>query len=181
MTLSPPVVNDWQARYAPDAADFNLYINNALAFLQAPPVLRAVQLTAQSMTGNQWDTIYCDNVREDTYSGWNAPYGFYAAQVAGWYSATTVAMVAEPAVQCAAGFYVSLDVNGSFGTGYFEGGSELASVNPNTWEANLDIYLNVGDWIYPAFHNLDSSAHNTSTSGTSDGNCSYFSLVWFSE
>lgn len=180
MTLSPPVVNDWPARYIPDAADFNLYINNAISFLQAPPILRAAQLTSTSM-GLGWSSVVCDTVREDSYSGYNAITGTYVAQVPGWYSASTTIMLAGTGSgpQGGAGFVLRLD--GIQSLIPFEGGNETSDFTPNTWEATLDVYLNVGDWILPAFRNMGSIFYNTSVSGTSDGNCSYFSLAWFSE
>lgn len=180
MTLSPPVVNDWPARYTPNAADFNLYINNAISFLQAPPILRAVQLTSASM-GLSWNSVNCETVREDNYSGYNTALGLYVAQVPGWYSASATIVVAGTTTgpQGAAGFVLNLD--GVQSAIPFEGGNETSDFTPNTWEATIDVYLNVGDWIQPAFRNMGSIFYSTSVSSASDGNCSYFSLAWFSE
>lgn len=183
MTLTnPPVVNDWAARATLDAASLNLYVRDAFTFLQHKPIMRAVQVTSEDLTlslsGPSWGRVIMDTVREDTYSGFSTSTGYYTAQVPGWYSAEAVAAVAAPlGNDGACGFYLTIDGQS---IGPVECGHSTAEFNPWYWQGSIEIYLNAGDSVQPAFWS-GGSVDMSTYAGTGDENRSSFSMIWMSE
>lgn len=180
MTLSPPTVKDWQARYDPQPSDFNTYIRDTFNFLSTPPVLRTVQTTAQSIpdSASVWTVVQLNSVLEDTYGGWTSgASNLYTAQVAGRY-ALTLTVFASPAVSslARAGFLYS--INGAT-AGPFECVRDYAGASPWAWNCYAEIDLAVGDYFQPMFLNEGTAAINTSVGAT--GAQSSFEAVWISE
>jgi hypothetical protein len=174
--LNPPVVKNWAARYDPQPLDFNTYVRDTFNFLASPPKLRVTANAVQTgIASGVWTTLVMGSVLEDNYSGWTTgASNSYTAPVAGRYGMTLTAFAAVPAGYIAE-VGIQCELTGTV-IGPFEYGRSWSELSPWAWDAYDEIYLAVGDQVWPQF------AHGyTSAVSTSITNPSAFEIVWLSE
>lgn len=169
MTTSP-VPNDWIAGTSPTAATLNTYIVNAVQYLLSPPAFRAYGTPSQAVPANTpFNPTWV--VQEDTASGFSTAHNYYVAQQAGWYSVTSTITVSNlGSVVCS--YNLVLGINGvQQPPVMYEECQTFA--NPAALALYADIYLQQGDYVYPAFITPAAGTVYTTAQQTS------FEATWF--
>ncbi|WP_214103242.1 hypothetical protein [Acrocarpospora catenulata] len=175
MSLQPPEVPIFPARYGPAAADFNAWLKDPATFLAAPPWCSVRRTTAQAIPSGTWTTIQFNQVDADGYSGWDAVNFRYAAQAPGWYLVTL-----KVAANVAAGGTTHALLPGIVTTGILYQGNESWQVTTDTAgmvTTQQFVYLAPGiDWVAGQIH-IASAALSTPTA---TGQQPQMDIVWWS-
>lgn len=185
-TAPSPKLESWLAGYditpsvGSTPGDLDVYASQAFNFLAAPPLCRAVQTVAESVTPGNWILINFDTILEARMCQMAG--GNFQCTVDGWYNITcTVQAVAPVGTVMSVGF--SYEINTVTSGPFVYTASAVGNSGGWAWSANQEIYLNVGDIVnIYTLQQLPGSTFNTSVSTAPPYvSSSSVEIVWISE